>query len=249
MSFDIKDFKVDRNIPVPMYYQIEKFFMDKIRDGSIEAGECIPPELELMEAFGVSRATVRQAINNLVMQDVLVREKGRGTFVKKPKVQGTSLQMLESFQEEMSKKGYKPRTQVLELSVVQGNDEVNQKLRLSPDSKLIYLRRRRFVDDMPVLYFETYLPYDRFAGLEKEDLEKNSLYTLLETKYGCRVDKVVRRIETQNATSEAANMLKIKKHSAIFAVSFTGYSSDEPVEYSSTIYRGDTMEFVVEVQR
>ncbi|MHC1695992.1 MAG: GntR family transcriptional regulator [Eubacteriales bacterium] len=250
MDFDYSRFKLDKNTPLPMYYQIESYLSDNIANGQIAVGDCLPPETKLMEMFGVSRSVVRQAINELVVKDMVQREKGRGTFVKQPKIKDLSFQILDSFHDEMVKKGHVPRTKVLDFKRVSPLPEVNEKLGLSSDEPLLYLRRLRFVDDEPVLYFETYLPYERYAGLLEEDLERHSLYALLEEKYSSRVNRVIRRIEVANASKLEAGLLGIKKGDAIFLVSFIGFHSESiPTEYSVTRYRGDNNEFVVELRR
>ena len=90
MSLDLTGFRLDRATPTPLYYQIERFLQHGIDSGQIAPGERLPPELELTELFGVSRATVRQAINDLVAKDALYRRKGKGTFVRAPKIRAIS---------------------------------------------------------------------------------------------------------------------------------------------------------------
>lgn len=250
MPFDISSFSLDKTTPLPLYYQIEQFLLENIQNGSLSVDECLPPETELMDTFQVSRATVRQAISNLVNQGVLSRHKGKGTFVKAPKVQEHALQVLESFHEEMSKKGYLPETKVLEFKVIEGIPEVNEKLEIPESEPLYYLRRTRLINGEAVLTFQTYLPLRRFPGLLDENLEANSLYERLETRYGLRVNRVVRHIEAATAGKEEAAALGIERRSAVFHVAFTGYANDTlPVEFSKTTYRGDKVEFVVEVRR
>lgn len=250
MPIDLSVFSPDKTTPLPLYYQIEQFLMEHIRSGRLAVGECLPPETELTGSFGVSRATVRQAISNLVNQGVLIRQKGKGTFVQAPKVQEHALQRLESFHEEMAKKGYLPQTKVLDIKVIPGIPEINKKLRLPENEPLYLLRRTRSINGEAVLTFQTYLPASRFPGLLDEDFEQQSLYERLETRYGCRVNRVVRHIEAALASKEEATLLGVERKSAVFHVAFTGYCNDtEPVEYSRTSYRGDRVEFVVEIRR
>lgn len=250
MAIDISTFQLDRSTPMPLYYQIEQFLMQNIQSGRLAVDECLPPETELTELFGVSRATIRQAISNLVNQGVLARYKGKGTFVMAPKVQEHALQVLEGFHEEMSKKGYHPQTKVLECKAIPGIAEINEKLGIAESEPLYLLRRTRSVNGEAVLTFQTYLPAARFPGLLEENLEQHSLYERLENRYGCRVNRVVRHIEAAVASKEEAILLGVARKSAVFRVAFTGYCNDtEPVEYSKTTYRGDRVEFVVEVRR
>ncbi|MCS4585722.1 GntR family transcriptional regulator [Clostridium perfringens] len=77
---------IDKNSPIPVYYQLKEMIKEKIADGTWQVGQCIASERELTEAYGVSRMTVRQALGELVQEGLLVREKGKGTFVCEPKV-------------------------------------------------------------------------------------------------------------------------------------------------------------------
>ena len=249
MPLTYERFRLDRTVPTPFYYQIEQFLLQAIQTGELAVGERLPPELELMELFGVSRITVRQAIGDLVGQGVLIRRKGLGTFVQPPKVQESALQVLESFHEEMTKKGYSPQTRVLALHRVAGDADAGPRLGLSPDEPLWFLRRTRSVGGEAVLTFDTYLPAGRFPGLDEEDLERHSLYARLEERYGCRVDRVERHVSAAVANREEADRLGIERGTAVFRVTFVGWAGDLPVEYSRTTYRGDRVEFVVEVRR
>lgn len=250
MPINFSCFQLDKSTPLPLYYQIEQFLMETIQSGDLAVGECIPPETELTERFGVSRATIRQSISNLVNQGVLTRQKGKGTFVQTPKVQEHALQILESFHEEMAKKGYLPETEVLEFRKIAGIPEINEKLGIAENDELYFLRRTRSVNGEAVLTFRTYLPVARFPGLLEENFERVSLYQRMEERYGCRVNRVVRHIEAAAADREEALLLGVERKAPVFHVAFTGYCNDnEPVEYSRTTYRGDRVEFVVEVRR
>lgn len=249
MSVDFNAFSPDGASPIPLYYQIERFLRGIIDRGELAVDEMLPPETELAEIFGVSRSTIRQAITELVRSDLLYRRKGRGTFVRTPKIAGQSLQILSSFDDEIRRKGRVPGTKVLEQRVTAAPDPVCAALELEPGGQTLYLRRLRYVDGEPILYFETYLPAGKYPGLESTDFERNSLYDTLERSYGTRVDRVVRRVEVKTADRAEAELLGIKRGNAIFFVTFTGYRGNEPVEYSMTRYRGDKNEFVVELRR
>jgi Transcriptional regulators len=249
MNVNYSSFIPDNLSPVPLYYQIERFLRGLIDRGELTVDQMLPPETELAEIFGVSRSTMRQAIAELVHSDLLYRQKGRGTFVRPPKIVGQSLQILTSFDDEIRRKGRIPGTKVLEQKIVTSPEQVCTALGLVSGAKVLYLRRLRFVDGEPVLFFETYLPADKYPGLEATDFERSSLYDTLETRYNTRVDRVIRRVEVSNADRTEAELLGIKRGDAIFRVTFTGYRAEEPVEYSTTRYRGDKNEFVVELRR
>ena len=250
MTNILNNFQVNKDTPLPMYYQIEQFLYDSIINGKIKTDECLPPELEMMKTFDVSRSTIRQAINNLVNKDMLYRKKGKGTYVKPLKIQEHAFQTLTSFNDEMVMKGHRPKTKVFELKVIDAIETVNKALHLSQDDKLIYMKRLRYADNNPVVYFETYIPYEKYKEILNEDMENKSLYNLFESYYGDKVNRVVRNIEVAKAKKDEAEYLSIKRNDPIFYITFTGYCNDNlPIEYSVSRYNGTNNVFVVEVKR
>ena len=120
----MEEFKLDRNTPVPLYYQLKQYLIGQVRSGKLKVGDMLPTEFELCEKFGVSRPTVRQAMSEMVAEGYLYRHKGKGTFVSKPKLEGRFFQKLQSYNVEMTQKGLEPATEVLNLKTVTANDEV-----------------------------------------------------------------------------------------------------------------------------
>jgi GntR family transcriptional regulator len=243
--------KLDKNTPIPLYYQLKKQILSLIENAAIKEGDILPPENELCELFKVSRPTIRQAFTELVTEGYLSRYKGRGTFVSKPKVDERFFSKLESFNKEMIAKGLKPQTKVLEMKKLYGNTEANERLTLSLDAPLIYLRRLRLVDDVPLVYLETFLPFEPYHKLMDVDLTVNSLYDSLEKLYRIRVNRVRREIEAINAPKKEAKLLQIAANRALSLVKTVAYSDEVPgpVEFSIARYRGDLNKFSVEVYR
>ncbi|NLP35709.1 MAG: GntR family transcriptional regulator [Clostridiales bacterium] len=242
--------KLDKNLPIPLYYQIKQMILEAIKKEKIVVGDMIPTELDLCERCKVSRPTVRQAISELVSEGYLYRLKGKGTFVAKPKIQAMFLNKLLSFNEEMNIKGLTPSTKVLDLKVVADNPSINSLLNLSERDKLIYLERVRYANDEPIVYLKTYIPYEPYSDLLNQDFVHNSLYAMLEDIYNKRVTRVHRKIEAVNATRKEAELLEISKGDAISRVRTLAYTKDdETIEYSIAKYRGDRNEFSVELYR
>lgn len=248
--FSTSDIKMNKNIPVPLYYQLKQQILDKIVRNELNVEEQIPNELDFVEALGISRTTVRQAINELVSEGYLYRIKAKGTFVSRPKVDEGFFQKLESFNSEMLQKGLKPSTKVLELKAIPGIGKISAKLGIPAGARLIYLCRLRYADSDPVVYLETYLPHDRYPGLLDEDFTEQSLYSVLENKYNARVVKASREIEAVPANQTEAKFLNIPKNSAICLVrTLATLPGDVPIEYSVARYRGDRNKFSVELIR
>lgn len=241
---------LDKQSRLPMYFQLKQVILDAIQDGTLPPGEMLPPEMAFCEAFDISRATIRQALSELVQEGYLDRQRGKGTFVTVPKIDARFFQKLESFSDEMRQKGLTPSTRVLSLQEKEGDRRINEKLGLAAEEKLIYLERLRCADGEPIVYLETYIPYKYFAGLLGQDFETQSMYALMEQVCGMRMSRVTRQIEAVGATPAEAGLLQMDKGAAICLVRTVGYTQENTaIEYSVARYRGDRNAFSVELYR
>lgn len=247
---NINEFKVNKDIPIPLYYQLKQFLISEIKAGKIKTGECMPTEQEMMTKLGISRTTVRQALSEMVNEGYLHREKSKGTFVTRPKIDERFFQKLESYNDEMRLKGLQPKTVVMSFRRIAAKEGINSHLEIPEHDSLIYLERLRFANDEPIVYLETYLPSSKFAGLLNENLTELSLYALLENKYNTVVKTAIRKIEAVAATSQESTLLDIKKGAPVCLVRTTAYDADlKPIEYSVARYRGDRNQFTLELER
>ncbi len=246
------NYTLHKDIPVPLYYQLKLQLLADIKEGRLQVGDMLPPECELSVQLGVSRPTVRQAMGELVAEGFLTRCKGKGTFVAVPRdrpVDARFFQGLQSFNDEMIQKGLVPSTRVLSIEVVDRRPDIAATLNLAPEAKLIHLSRLRSANDQPLVVVETWLPYDLFRGIEREDFITKSLYDLMERYYGKRVNHCTRQFEAANVSPEDAKLLGMDAGRAVCRVYTVGYCGEEPVEYSLARYRGDRNMFTVELCR
>ena len=246
----VERFIVDKDTPVPLYYQLKLRLQEMIDSGEVKVGDMLPPENDLCKHLGISRPTVRQALNEMVSEGRLTRQKGKGTFVSHPKIDVRFLQKLENFDSQMRQKGLTPSTKVLSLLKLPSVRRVNDILQLEPDEPLISLMRLRFGDGEPVVTVDTFIPYTRFPAILEQDFENNSMYGLLETLYSARICRVHREIEAAAANHREAELLNIENLSPICLVKTIGYTdADLPVEYSVARYRGDRNKFSIDLYR
>jgi GntR family transcriptional regulator len=257
--------KLDKNIPIPLYYQLKKQILTLIESAAIKEGDLLPTESNLCISLNVSRPTIRQAFSELVNEGYLNRYKGKGTYVSKPKIEDRFFSKLESFNKEMTAKGFKPKTKVLVLEKRTGPLEANERRGIPLDAYFIYLSRLRFIDNTPLVYLETYLPYESCKALLNVDFKANSLYDSLETLCNIRINRARREITAINASKQEAELLKIAKNKALSLVKTVAYSGGEsrsaisaagsgggrlpgnPVEFSIARYSGDLNQFTVDV--
>lgn len=171
---------IDKNSPIPVYYQLKEAIKKKIADGIWKVGQCIDSERELSETYGVSRMTIRQALGELVQEGILIREKGKGTFVCEPKVKQKDMM---SFSEIIKRTGRNLRTEVLEFKKIQTPEDFSD---IFSFEEVYKINRNRIVDDECIANEVVFIPVD-YCGYVDEEKLKGSLYKMLE-EFGYSVD-------------------------------------------------------------
>lgn len=245
----ITDYKLDKSVPIPLYYQLKTIIQTEIDKGSYQPDDIIPTEEELIHIFGVSRTTVRQAISELVQEGQLYRIKSKGTFVAHKKINQDFIIRLEPFNDQIRKQNKTPKTQVLALDIVIPPIQAAQALGLGPNDKAIFLSRQRFSDDCPLVIVQTYLPYSRCAFVMGHDFTAESLYNILENENPAYKIRYVKRVmEAAKVSSANAKLLEIKTGDPVLFFTSTGYTQDDiPLEYSMAYYRADCNKFEITV--
>jgi GntR family transcriptional regulator len=231
---------INRDIPIPLYYQVMQEIRHSIESGEFKPGDAIPTEIALMKRYGISRATVRQAILQLVSEGYLRRLKAKGTFVNTPPVKPRFLGILKGFSEEMRWKRVHFVTRVLAKDIVPASVTVAEKLRIASGDSVFHLKRLRLVQEEPVLIGESYLPAHICPGIEGVDFEHGSLYDILESTYGVVLHHGRREFEPAMPSSgEEMRLLRISPKSPILYVESVVYTeSGMPVEYVEIKMRG-----------
>ena len=232
-----------------LYNHVKLRLREAIVAGEYKPGDRIPSEHDLMAKFGVSRATVRKAVSELVLEGWLHRIQGRGTFVAKPKFRQT-LSRLTSFTEDMRMLGLTPHTKLISLRIKGASHEVAERLAMKLDDPVICIERLRFARDEPMALNISVLPYHFVPGLEDQDLEKNSLYEILERHYGLILSRAEQILEPTLADPETARLLDVKVGTPLLLVGGVVYlKNDTPIEWLRIWYRGDRYKFHITAVR
>lgn len=206
----------------------------------------IPTEKELSNLFQISRTTMRQAINELVQEGWLYLVKSKGTFVSKSKIDQSFIQALGSYNDHILQVGKTPRTELFDFGVMDAPDYAASELGLDFKEKVIYIHRRRFADEEPIVMVKTFLLYKKCKFVLEHDLSIESLYPLLATNTEMAITKIKRYIEAVSAEEYDIKNPNIKKGMSIQQSISIGYNlDDEPIEYSIARYRGDRNRFEV----
>lgn len=231
---------VDRFSPVPLYYQVATRLQEMIESGQLPVGSRLENEVYLADHLGVSRPTLRRAISYLVERGLLVRKRGVGTHVVKPKVRRPV--ELSSLYDDLRKSGRAPRTDVLRLEVRPASDAVAHALGLPEGTEVTYVERLRYADDEPLALMQNILPLD-VVTLGAEDLREHGLYELLRAaKRGPRMANEV--IGARAATAAEARALHESRGAPVLTMKRTAWdSSGGAVEYGSHIYRASRYYF------
>ena len=242
--------KVDRDSPIPYYAQLKDGLRAEIDSGNWRPGDLLPGEPELCRQFDVSRTVVRQALKELSYEGLVVRRKGKGTFVASPKFTESHIQELSGFFKDMLDLGHTPYSQILRQEVTPASSVVAERLALQVGAPVVQIDRLRFVEDEPLVLVTTYLPYQLCPQLVDADLAHRSLYEYLETVCGLTLARGRRTIEAVAADEYQAGLLRVKPGAPLILLNSVSYlEGDTPIEYYKALHRGDRSRFEVELIR
>ena len=211
-------------------------------------GEAIPSERQLSGTFGVSRLTVRAALDELVREGLLVRRHGSGTFVSEPKI-AQELTMT-SFTEEMRRRGMTPASRTLDLRITPAGAHLGRLLHVSPSEPVVIIDRLRLADRETMAIETLHVREALVPNLSARDLERQSFYEILLGRYGIDIVGGLQTIEPTVTNEVESEALGVPLHSPAFLFERTTRSqSGEIVEYVRSIYRGDRYKLVTELNR
>lgn len=232
----------------PLYRQIEADLRDRIRDGRLPPGAQVAPETELMTEYGVSRATVRQALAGLLGEGLLEIRRGLGTYVTAPRFEHT-IGGFYSFSREIERHGLTPGTRVLGIGIQPAADEVAEALGLAPRTPVVALRRLRLAGPDPLVVETSHLPAARFPGLESVDFSGVRLYDTLLTRYGCRPTRARETFSPILLTADEAALLDQRRGEPALQVERIAFDQDDqPIEFCRSTVRGDRYRYSVELR-
>ena len=234
-----------------LYTKIADIILEKIKSGEWAPGYMLPSEKELCQQFEVSRPTVRSALSMLVYQGYVIRIKGKGSFVSRPRVMEDTTIFIESFSKEMRARGMEIETEVLEQRVIPADEDVASHLGIKVGDEVFKLSRLRYVKDSfdrgPIVYNITYIP-SRYIFLQKENFEKESLTSIYKRN---RLERrhLRKTISAVFITNRLARILGVDDGSLgilIQSISFLE-DRDQVVEYTLSYYPSDRNTFILQM--
>ncbi len=241
-----------RDTTVPKYAQIENIIRRKMEDTEWTPGMMVPSERELCNTYGIARMTVRQAISNLVTEGLLVRIHGKGTFVARPRLR-QSLNRLTGFNEDMRDRGLVATARLLTKEYQEATAEIAAALAVPVGTPVLYVQRLRLANGHPMAIETCTLRGDIGAQVGQEDLERQSLYQLLEERCRVVLTRAGQELEAGLADEAGARLLEIAQGAPVLHIQRTSFASwqghEVPIEYVRSVYRGDHYRFFVQLAR
>jgi len=239
---------LDKNTPIPLYFQLKEILKEKIETGELKPGDLLPSERELKEKYQISRPTIRQALNELVNEGLVYREKGKGTYVAKPKINYGFIQKFTTFYDDMKEKGFNTKTRVIKLEVKSGRKALAKKLNIEANDKIIIINRLRFVKGEPIVSVMNHIPYKLCPQLVEEDLKDKSLYRIMADKFDIVPYRAQITLEPIVAEEFDSELLDINVGAPMQLMQNITYTRDGTVmDYFESRFRGDKGKVNVEL--
>lgn len=240
---------IDKNSPLPLYYQIKESLKKAIESGTLEPHQKLSSERDLEKEYGISRMTARRALTELESEGYVYREQGKGSFVAEPKLHQALLE-LTGFSEDMQNRRMKPGAEVLEQKIAECDREIADNLKTEPSSEIFVLQRVRLADKEPLAIEKTHLLHELCEGIEEYGFSDRSLYSTLRQDFQITLSGAEQSVEASLANEFEANTLNVKEGAPMLTTERTTFISDEqvPIEYAHSTYRGDRYKLFVELR-
>ena len=233
----------------PLYDQLVDILTEKIENEYVP-GDLLPSERELSERYGLSRTTVRTALQELERNGLVVRKHGRGTFVADRSANTADLMQVYSFSDQMRALGRTPETTVLEFTTMEADKNFAMHMDLRIGDAVYKLKRLRSADGVPLMIERTYLPVSKFLSLDESMLEGRSLYVVMEETYGETIRDFEEELYASVARFADAELLDIDEGDPVLDLTRTTYNDrNEVIEYTLSVARADQFKYKVHHHR
>lgn len=229
-----------------MHQQIKESIITKIEANEYAPQSQLPTEAEFCETYGVSRTTVRTALQQLTQEGYVVRRQGQGTFVAEPKIRTNLSQTITSFSEQVTSQGKKPFIKVLSLQVVPADEALSHLLKTDANAPIQKITRLRYVDEKPLQYEIAYVPWSIAPGITADQCS-SSLYSSLRAHFDIRIARTEEHIQLHTMDATVATYLESEEQTPCFYLETLAYLEDGTVaEHSQTYFHGERASFQIE---
>lgn len=235
------NFKIDPNSPVPLYHQIRDELRQRILSGELRPGDLLPGEFEICNATGVSRMTARLALSQLANQGMVVRQRGRGSFVASPKPTFRDLPAtLLSYTEIMKRLGLQAGAKIVSKQVIPADRIISDNLKVAEGDLVVCLVRLRSAGSEVMAFETSFYPERLFPDLVDHDLTDQSLYQVFKERYNIVPEEALDTLEISVADTHESKMLRVAEGIPVVLFTRKSFTADGvQIEYSKTIHRAD----------
>ncbi|RTZ94344.1 MAG: GntR family transcriptional regulator [Deltaproteobacteria bacterium] len=224
------------------YRQIEEAIVQAIREGNLKEGDRLPSETTLAEDLKLSRMTVNKAFTLLSQRGLITRVRGRGSFVT-PRKLNQGFFRVTSFNRSIAEMGMVPSTEVLESRVEPASGEVAKALGIEKGAPVIFVKRLRVADGVPLMLETRYLNEAHCRPVLKEDLSTGSIHDILIKKLNLPLTRVKQTLEVKRASKKEAELLGVREGDCCFYMVRTTYTGETPMTWVHYVYRSDRYRF------
>lgn len=240
-----EDMIIDKQSVIPIYYQLFKYFEKRIRSGDYKPGDALPTEIEIAERFGISRMTVRRAIAELANLGMVYTQKGKGTFVARPKLDNVVFN-LNNFYDEIRQKGLDCRTKLLEARIIKADPLTAKRLQIDVNTRCLYFRFVIMADGEPLAYETKYTIYAKQKPILESELKDSSLSRLAAVHSNSTPVSSKKVLMASKTTEEESEILGVSCNTPVILVVQTVYDANKkPIAWGKTIYRGDRYKLTI----
>lgn len=213
---------------IPAYQRVYNALKARILEGDYGVGELLPSEPELERQFGVSRTTVRKAVENLSREGFVLAQQGRGTVVLDFSTR-QNLNEVTSISETLERKGFTVVPKSMYIDRIEASQKLARELEVAPGAPLIRIQRIQLADGKPIAIMHNYLRAEAVPGIDRHSGKFHRLYDFLETEYGIVIDSAYDRITAKSASFSEAEMLQVPVGTALIYLIRNCYSAGKPV--------------------
>ncbi len=233
----------------PYYRWLTQVLSEDIAHGVYKPGDALPTEHELMRRYDLSSTTVRRAVHDLAREGLIYRRAGKGTFVKRSKIE-EHLQYLTSFAEEMQSRNIKPNFRLVRAEAIKPPSDVAHLLRHASDEPVFLIERIQYANDEPIAVARGYWRRDVGEHLAQQDLNRVSLYETIEKQLLIPLVEADESISAVLAEPDISRKLHVRRGAPLLVRRrLTSTNQMCPIEYTVTFYRPDRYEYKVRLAR
>lgn len=230
---------MNKSSSTPLHIQLANLFREQVSRKALQPHERLPSERELCEQYGISRITVRKAINTLTQEGLVYSTIGKGTYVAEPRFD-EELQPLSSFTEDLARRGVDSTSQVLSAAVIPADDELAGALGVLRGAEVVRLHRLRLANGQPIAIQIAHLPHHLCRDLLRFDFSSRSLFEVLRSEYRLHLARTSTEIEAALASVEEARLLQLRRPAAVLISYQTTYlDNGAMVELTRSVFNAE----------